>query len=112
MPGHANAIDHLESLVARLEQATASIPEFATVTEASRILGVGIKALRGAIHRGDIPVYTLGTKSAGRTRVHVPEARAWALSTARDPLAGIRSAGNAAARDTLHRSITRDTRTK
>lgn len=92
-------IDRLEALIERFEAAAAHAPEFATVAQASRLLGIGIKAVRGAIHRGELLVYHLGTRSGGRLRVHVPEVRAWALSTAFDPLAEARAAGDAAGRE-------------
>jgi excisionase family DNA binding protein len=107
MPTSPNAIDRLEALVERLERVTAPGPEFATVGQASELLGIGTKALRGAIQRGEIPVYHLGTRVGGRRRVHLPEVRSWALGTARDPLAEVRAAGDAAARESLHRESTR-----
>ncbi len=91
-------VDRLRALIERLDTENVSGPEFATAAQAARRLGIGTKALRGAIQRGEIPVYHLGTCAAGRPRVHVPEVRAWALGTACDPLAEARSAGDAAAR--------------
>jgi len=105
MPEPSNILDRLEELVGRLDEASATCPEFATVAEASRFLGIGVKALRGAIQRGEVPVYALGTRAAGRPRVHVPEVRAWALGTALDPLAAARAAGDVAARERVRRRI-------
>ena len=76
------------------------LPEFATVAQAARRLGVGIKALRGAVQRGELRTYDLGTDAGGRPRVRVAEVRAWALGTARNPHADARAAGDAAARRT------------
>ena len=100
----ADPIDRLESLIRRLDHATIRGPEFATVSQAARRLGIGSKALRMAIQRGEVRVYHLGTPAGGRPRVHVPEVRAWALATAFDPLAKVRAAGDAAARSSLPRS--------
>ena len=91
-------VDRLRALIERLDTENVSGPEFATVAQAASRLGIGSKALRGAIQRGEIPVYHLGTCAAGRPRVHVPEVRAWALGTASDPMAKARAAGDAAAR--------------
>ena len=106
LPIHSGSttLDRLDALVERLEKATTCEPEFATVAQAARRLGIGTKALRGAIQRGEILVYDLGTRARGRRRVHVPEVRAWALDTACDPMAKARAAGDAAARSSLPRS--------
>ncbi len=96
-------VDRLRALIERLDTENVSGPEFATVAQAASRLGIGSKALRGAIQRGEIPVYHLGTCAGGRPRVHVPEVRAWALGTASDPMAKARAAGDGAARS--HRSV-------
>src|SRR5262245_40567518 len=74
-------------------------PEFLTITQAAQVLGIGIKALRGAVGRGEIPVYRLGTSGMGRPRVHVPEVRTWALGTRYDPFARVRASAGVAARE-------------
>lgn len=99
MHADSTLLDRLAALVERLEAATAPLPEFAPIIEAARRLGVGTKALRGAVQRGELRTYDLGTRG-GRPRVCVAEVREWALSTARDPLAEARAAGDAAARQT------------
>ena len=55
MSSAADALRRLE-VVARPNS-----PEFATVAEAARALGIGTKALRGAVQRGEVSVYQLGT---------------------------------------------------
>lgn len=89
----------LFAAVERLKQVSSPGPEFATVEQAARRLGIGSKALRAAVQRGDVRVYTLGTPAGGRPRVHVPEVREWALGTAVDPHARARAAGDAAAKE-------------
>ena len=100
-------VDRLRALIECLDTENVSGPEFATVAQAASRLGIGSKALRGAIQRGEIPVYHLGTCAAGRPRVHVPEVRAWALGTASDPMAKARAAGDGAARSMTSRSDTK-----
>ena len=92
-----SAIDHIE----RIEAAAAPGPEFATVAQSARRLGIGVKALRGAIRRGEVRTYRLGTMSGGRPRVRVDEVRAWALGTVSDRHAEARRAGDRAARERL-----------
>ena len=88
----------LRQIQERLDKNRVPEPEFATVVQAARRLGIGVKALRGAVQCGDLRVYHLGTRAGGRPRVHVPEIREWALGTACDPLEAARAAGDAAAR--------------
>lgn len=83
----------------QLSAVASADPEFATVVHAARRLGVGVKALRGAVRRGEVPAYALGTR--GRPRVCVAEVRAWALSTAIDRHAEARAAGDRAARERM-----------
>lgn len=96
-------VNRLERAIFAVEQATNGVKEFSTIAAAARQLGIGQKALRAAIRRGEVPVYALGTKSAGRPRVHIPEVRDWALSTQVDPFEAIRQSGKTAARR-VHRS--------
>lgn len=73
-------------------------PEFTTVARAARILGIGVKALRGAIQRKEIRVFHLGTASRGRPRIRMAEVREWALGTEFDPYEESRRRGEATAR--------------
>ena len=98
MEADPNVLWRLESLVAQLEVAMRPEPEFVTAARAAAILGLGVKALRSAIQRGEVRVYHLGTSKRGRRRVHLPEVRTWALGTAFDPFEQARAAGDAAAR--------------
>ncbi len=94
----------LEALAQRLEAVTAAEPEFATIAEAAERLGIGIKALRSAVQRGEVLAYHLGTRAGGRPRVLVSEVRSWALRTAFDPFAEARASGGVAARRRAARS--------
>lgn len=102
----ADTINRASELLARLEAlvecfesaAAARSPEFVTVADAARHLGIGEKALRGAVSRGEVRVFRLGTESGGRPRVRIDEVREWGLSTIFDPSDGARRAGELAAR--------------
>jgi hypothetical protein len=72
--------------------------EFTTVSRAALRFGIGVKALRAAIRRGEVRTFGLGTAAGGRPRVLAEEVRRWALSTAIDRHAAARQAGDAAAR--------------
>ena len=92
-----------ERLADRLEQSVGPAPEFTTVSDAVSRIGIGEKALRGAVNRGEVPVYELGTKAGGRRRVRLDEVREWALSTRVDPKANARAAGDRVAKRLAHR---------
>lgn len=82
----------------RVESAGAPAPDFTTVADAAARIGVGEKALRGAVNRGEVPVYDLGTRAGGRRRVRLDEVREWALGTRIDPKANARETGDRVAR--------------
>jgi hypothetical protein len=54
-------------------------PEFLTLPHAAKRAGVGLKRLRLARDRGELPVYRLGTRW---DRVHWPELIEWIRSYA------------------------------
>ncbi len=99
-----NALVHdVRRAADRIEAAASAGPEFTTVTDAASRIGVGEKALRGAVNRGEVPVYNLGTMAGGRRRVRLDEVRAWAISTRVDPKANARAAGDRVATSLAHR---------
>lgn len=91
-------ISRIEVAINRLLSIATPVPEFVTVIEAARRMGIGEKTLRGAVRRGEIRSFALGTPSRGRPRVRLDEVREWAMATAFDPQAGARRAGEQAAR--------------
>lgn len=100
--GPRDAVDELRDLVLalrrELNERTSVEPEFVTVACAAEVLGIGVKALRGAIQRKELRVFHLGAASHGRPRVCVAEVREWALSTEFDPYEESRRRGEATAR--------------
>ncbi len=91
------AVERLEAVANQLERPTEPTPEFVTVARAASLIGIGEKALRGAVQRGEITVYDLGTDNGGRRRVRLDEVREWALQTRVDPMADARAAAEVAA---------------
>lgn len=91
-------LKRLEALAGRLEAISSPAPEFVTVAEASRRMGIGEKALRSAVRRGEVRAFALGTAGRGRPRVRLAEVREWAMGTVFDPQSRARRAGELAAR--------------
>ena len=102
--GIEKQLARIEVAVERLESAAVVVPEFVTVAVAAQHFGIGEKALRGAVARGEVRVFKLGTESGGRPRVRIDDVREWALSTVFDPSEEARRAGELAARQVGKRS--------
>ena len=64
----------------KAEPITTDIPEFPTLPQAARLLGVSINTIRAAARRGELPLYRVGTRW---WRVRWSEAIAWVQSKRR-----------------------------
>ena len=58
----------------KAEPITTNTPEFPTLPQAARLLGVSTNTLRAATRRGELPLYRVGTRWL---RVRWSEAIAW-----------------------------------
>jgi excisionase family DNA binding protein len=59
-------------------------PEFVTLNNAAKRLGIGRRMLRLAIDRGELPVYVVGAWP----RLRLAEARRWVESQRQMPIGG------------------------